>query len=155
MSKQCQKLRSKLKENFAKLVNLFRQSRYIYIYIYIYILCTMSHLVILSRRQSYLSYKLGSIIDLPLSDVALSIWYLRFSIYWQYFFFLNVALNLSSFCSLLCSFTALPAFFRVKVLLFVKNTPKSSTNKARFRKFCKCLSIYPLFIRCVQEKEDC
>ena len=45
---------------------------------------------------------------------------------------------------------------RVKVLLFVKhNSPESSTNKARFRKFCKRLSIYLLFIRCVQEKQFC
>ena len=132
MSKQCQKLRSKVKEGF-------RES----IYIYIYILCTTSHIVILSRRQSYLVYKSESIIDL-----SFSVSYLRFSIYWQYFFFLNLALNLSSFCSLLCSFTALPPHFRVKVALFVKhNSSESSTNKARFRKFCKRLSIYPWFIR--------
>ena len=50
-------------------------------YIYIYILYKTSHLVILSRRQSYLVYKLASIIDLSLSDVAFSVCYLRFSIY--------------------------------------------------------------------------
>ena len=44
-----------------------------YIYIYIYILSTTSHLVILSRRQSYLVYKLVSVIDLSLSDVAFSV----------------------------------------------------------------------------------
>ena len=43
---------------------------------------------------------------------------LKFSIY---FFFLNLALTLSSFCSLLCSFTALPPHFRVKVLWFAKH----------------------------------
>ena len=72
------------------------------------------------------------------------------------FFFLNLSLNLSSFCSLLCSFTNLPPHFRVKVLSFIKhNSPESSTSKARFRKFSKHLSIYPLFIRCVQEKQFC
>ena len=91
--------------------------------------------------------------DLSFSDVAFSVWYLRLSIYGQYFFFLNLALNLSSFCSLLCSFTSLPPHFRVKVLLLVKhNSPESSTNKAWFWKFSKCLSVYPWFIRCVQEK---
>ena len=131
-------------------MNSFRQSRFIEI------VCTTSHLVILSSRQSYLVYKLVSIIDLSLSDVAFSVWYLRFSIYWQYFFFLNLALNLSPFCSLLCSFTELQPHFRVKVLLLVKhNTPESSTNKARFRKFCKRLSIYLVFIRCAQEKKLC
>ena len=120
----------------------------------IYVLCTTPHLVFLSRRQFYLVYKLGSIIDLSLSDVAFSVWYLWFSIYWQYFSFLNLALNLLLFCSLLCSFTDLPPHFRVKVLLFVKpSSPESSTNNARFRKFCKRLSIYPLFIRWVQEKQ--
>ena len=120
------------------------------------ILCITSYLVILFRRQSYLVYKLVSIIDLSLSGVALSVWYLRFSIYWQYFFFLNLALNLSLFCSLLRSFTALSPDFRVKALLFVKhNSPESSANKARFRKFCKRLSIYLLFIRCVQEIQFC
>ena len=47
MLKQCQKLKSKVKESFVKLVNLF-------VKVDIYILCTMSHLVILSRWQSYL-----------------------------------------------------------------------------------------------------
>ena len=37
MPKQSQKLRSKVKESFAKLVNSFHQNWYIYIYIYIYI----------------------------------------------------------------------------------------------------------------------
>ena len=63
----------------------------------IYTLCTTSHLVILFHWQSYLVYKLVSIIDLYLSDVTLSVWYLRFSIYWRYFFFLNLVLNFSSF----------------------------------------------------------
>ena len=122
----------------------------------IYVLCTTSHLVFLSRRQFYLVYKLGSIIDLSLSDVAFSVWYLWFSIYWQYFSFLNLALNLLLFCSLLCSFTDLPPHFRVKVLLFVKPiSPVSSTNKAQFRKFYKRLSTYPLFIRCVQQTQFC
>ena len=147
MSKQWKELKSKVKESFVKLVN-FCQSRYIYI------LCTTSHLVILSHQQSYLVYKLVSVIDLSLCDVAFSVWYLRFSIYWQIFFFLNLALNLASFCSLLCSFTALLPHFRVKVSLFLKhNSPESSTNKARFRKFCKRLSVYPWFIHCFQEKQ--
>ena len=137
---------------------------YIYVYIererereiiYIYILCTASHIVILSGRQSYLVYKLVSIIDLSLSDLAFSVWYLRFSIYWQNFFFLNLALNFSSFCSLLCSFTALPPRFRVKVPLFVKhNSSESSRNKAWFRKFCKRVSIYPWFIRYASNLPD-
>ena len=75
MSKQCQKLKSKVKESFVKLVNLLSKSKYI--------LCTTSHLVILSRRQSYLVYKLVIIIDLSLSDVAFSVWHLWFSIYQQ------------------------------------------------------------------------
>ena len=57
---------------------------------------------------------------------------------------------------MLCSFNALLPHFRVKVLLFVKhNSQESSTNKAWFRKFCKHLSIYLLFIYCVQEKRFC
>ena len=65
MSKQCQKLRSKVKESLFRLENLLSNS--------IYIHCTTSHLVILPRRQSYLVYKLVSIIDLSLSDVACSV----------------------------------------------------------------------------------
>ena len=131
-------------------------SNYIYIYIYIYIycmyicmyiLCTALHLVILSCRQSYLVYSIM---------YNVFVWYLQFSIYWQHFFFLNLALNFSSFCSFLCSFTALPPHFKLKVSLFVKhNSPESSTNKVWIRKFCKRLSIYQLFIRCVQEKQFC
>ena len=50
------------------------------------------------------------------------------------------------------SFTLL-LHFRVKVLLLVKHSsPESSTNKSRFRKFCKCQSVYLLFIHRVQEK---
>ena len=149
MSKQWKELKSKVKESFVKLVN-FCQSRYIYI------LCTKSHLVILSHQQSYLVYKLVSVIDLSLYDVAFSVWYLRFSIYWQFFFFLNLALNLSPFRSSLCSFTILPSHFRVKNRFFVKHSnPKSSTKKDRFRKVRKRLSIYWLFIRCAQEKQFC
>ena len=123
---------------------------------YIYILCATSHLVILSCRQSYLVYKLvSSIIDLSFSDVAFSVWYLRFSIYWQDFFFLTVALNLSSCCLLLCSFTVVPSDFRVNVqLLFKHSTAERSTIKPRFRKFCKYLSVYPWFIRCVQKNSS-
>ena len=120
MSKQCQKLSSKVKESFVTLGNSFCQSRYVYIYT----LFTTSHLVVLPCRQYYLVYKLVSIIDLTLSDVAFSAWYLRFSISWQYFFFLNLAFNFSPFCLLLCSFTPLPPYFRVKVLLFVKHSPE-------------------------------
>ena len=134
-----------------------RLSNHDKVYIYIYILCHFftTHLVILSRRQSYLVYKLVSFIDdLSLSDIAFSVWYLRFSTYWQYFFFLNLASNISPFCSLLCLFTTLPPHFRVKVLLSVKHSSlESLTNKARFRRFCKRLSIYPLFILRVQEKQ--
>ena len=151
MSKQCQKLSSKVKESFVTLGNSFCQSRYVYIYT----LFTTSHLVVLPCRQYYLVYKLVSIIDLTLSDVAFSAWYLRFSKYWQYFFFLNLALNLSPFCSLLCSFTPLSPYFRVKDLLFVTHSPECSTNKAWFRRFCKSLSSYLLFICCVQEKQFC
>ena len=133
LSKQCQKLRSNVKESFVKLVNFLSNSIYIYTYIYVYIYIYV--------------YKY-------MSDVAFSVWYLRFSIYWQYFFFLNLPLNLSSFCSLLCSFTTLLPHFRVEVPLFVKhNTPQSSTNKAWFRKFCKRLSVYTWFIRCFREKQ--
>ena len=130
----------------------FPLSLSIYIYLYIYI--------ILSRRQSYLVYKLASLIDLSLFvfvwRCVLRLIFLIQHTLTIFFFFLNLALNLSPFCSLLCSFTALPPHFRLRVLLFVKhNSPGSSTNKARFRKFCKHLSIYPLFIRCVQEKQFC
>ena len=46
---------------------------YVCMYVCMYILCTTSHLVILSRRQSYLVYKLVSIIDLSLSNVGFSV----------------------------------------------------------------------------------
>ena len=88
------------------------------------------------------------------SDVEFSVWYfIRFSMYWQYFFYLNLALNLPPFCSLLRSFTALPPYFIVKGLLLVKHiSPESLTNKAQFRKFCKRLSVYTLLIRFVQKQ---
>ena len=113
--------------------------------IYMYILCHffMLHWVLLSSQKSYLVCKLVSSIDLSLSDIVFSSWYLWFSTHWQYFSFLNLALNLSPFWSLLYSFTTLPPYFRVNVSLFVKrSSPESSTNKVRFRMFCKlCLSI--------------
>ena len=66
----CQNKVKNWEESFNKLVNsLFIK---IIIYLSIYILCTTSHLVIVSHWQSYLVYKLVSIIDLPLSDIALS-----------------------------------------------------------------------------------
>ena len=58
-------------------------------------------MVTLSRRQSYLANKLLSLFFF----VCLK--FIRFSIYRHFFFFLNLALNLSPFCLLLCSFTAL------------------------------------------------
>ena len=67
--KQCQKLWSKVKESLVKLVNVLLKS------IYIYVLYITSHLVILSHRQSYLVFKLVSIIDLSLSDAAFSVWF--------------------------------------------------------------------------------
>ena len=70
------------------------------------------------------------------------------------FFLSEFSFESLSFCSLMRSFTALLPHFRVEILLFVKhNNPESSTNKALFRKFCKRQSIYPLFIRCLQEKQ--
>ena len=100
--------------------------------IYMYILCHffMLHWLVLSSQKSYLVCKLVSSIDLSLSDIVFSSWYLWFSTFWQYFSFLNLALNLSPFCSLLYSFTTLPPYFRVNVSLFVKR-PESSTNKVR------------------------
>ena len=110
----------------------------------------------LCHRISAYSHFIGSarLFYQSQEDVAFFVWYLWFGIYWQYFLFLTLALNLLPFCLLMCSFTALRPHFRVKVLLFPKHSSlENSSNKAQFRKFCKRLSIYPLFIRCVQETE--
>ena len=68
MLKQCLKLRPKVKESFVKLVNFFRQSRYIYIYTFYNV--TFGHFI---PSAAYLVYKLVSIIDLSLSDVEFSV----------------------------------------------------------------------------------
>ena len=62
------KIRFEVKKSFVKLVNSFRQSQYMYILYH-------SHLIILSRRQSYLFSLQISIIYLSLSDVAFPVWY--------------------------------------------------------------------------------
>lgn len=114
-----------------------------------------------TRRQKRVNVKTVSkirskVTELSLPEVAFSVWYLRCSTFWQYFFFLNLALNLSPFCLFLCSFTTLLPNFGVKVLLFLKHSsPESSMNKSRFRTLCKRLLIYLLFICCVKEKQFC
>ena len=104
--KQSQKLRSKVKDSFVKLVNYCLQSRYIYALYHV----VSGHFIPLT---ALFSLQIVSIIDLSLSNVAFSVWHSRCSIYWQYFFVLNLALNLLPFCSLLCLFTALLPHFRV------------------------------------------
>ena len=145
MSKQYQKLRSKVKKSFVKLVNFLSKSIYMYI-----------------PRRVWSFYPVDSLISLQISThygfvfVRCCVLCLIFTIQHvlTIFCFLNLALNLSSFCSLLYSFTALPPHFRVEVPLFVKhNSSEISMNKTRFRKFCKRLSVYPWSIRCVQEKQ--
>ena len=66
MLKQCLKLRPKVKESFVKLVNFFRQSRYIYTLYNV----AFGHFI---PSTAYLVYKLVSIIDLSLSDVEFSV----------------------------------------------------------------------------------
>ena len=135
MSKQYQKLRYKVKKSFVKLVDFLSKSIYMYI-----------------PRRAWSFYPVNSLISLQISDyygfvfVRCCVLRLIFTIkhVLTIFCFLNLALNLSSFCSLRYSFTSLPPYFRVKVPLFVKhNSPEISTNKTRFRKFCKRLSVYP------------
>ena len=112
MSKQCQKLRSKVKESFVKLVNILSKSIHIYIYIYIYIY-TLYHVAFGHFILSTVLFSLQiTIIDLSLFDVAFCLIFTIQHIL-TIFFFLNLALNLSSFCLLLCSFTVLPPHFRV------------------------------------------
>ena len=135
MSKQYQKLRYKVKKSFVKLVDFLSKSIYMYI-----------------PRRAWSFYPVNSLISLQISDyygfvfVRCCVLRLIFTIkhVLTIFCFLNLALNLSSFCSLRYSSTSLPPYFRVKVPLFVKhNSPEISTNKTRFRKFCKRLSVYP------------
>ena len=135
MSKQYQKLRYKVKKSFVKLVDFLSKSIYMYI-----------------PRRAWSFYPVNSLISLQISNyygfvfVQCCVLRLIFTIkhVLTIFCFLNLALNLSSFCSLRYSSTSLPPYFRVKVPLFVKhNSPEISTSKTRFRKFCKRLSVYP------------
>ena len=146
MSKQYQKLRCKVKESFVKLVNFLWKSIYIYTLYHV----AFGHFIPLTVLFSLQINKYYWFVFVRCCGLCL-IFTIQHVL--TIFCFLNLALNLSSFCSLRYSFTALPPHFRVKVPLFVKhNSSEISMNKTRFRKFCKRLSVYPWSIRCVQEK---
>ena len=125
MSNQCQKSRPKVKESFFKLVNLLP------IYIYIY-MCTLYHVVILSHQQSYLVYKLVSIIDLSFA------WYCVFSLIFTIQHILTIFfLSEFSFESFIVLFV--PSYCHISEL---KSCSPESLHKAQFIKFFKRPSIY-------------
>ena len=148
MSKQCQKLRSKVKESFFKSVNFLSKSVCIYTLYHIafghFILWTVLFSLQISKYYWFVFVWYIICLIFTIQHILIILFLSEFSF------------ESLSFCLLLRSFTALQPDFTVKVLFFVKhNSPESSTSKARFKNFCKLLSIYPLFIRCVQEKQFC
>ena len=104
-----------------------------------------SHLVTLSRRQSYLTNKL--LIFLCLSEIYTIQHILTFLFLFEFSFesFPILFVAVFIYCPASC--------FTIKELLLAKHSkPESSTNKAQYKKFSKRLSMYPLLICCVQKR---